>query len=399
MNPALKLFTLCACIVAVSCRSPEMTKIHTINIPEALDNIGPINLSEIAKSIKYIPLETKEESFIGSNPQILYDDNYIVVADHTGIIKVFDNDGKFIRSINRIGRGPEEYTPSFSEYSLINGNIVISNRNQIIEYDISGNFIRRVATPTVDEYSAILPIMLGENRYISPLYNTSYEEKEYCAVIYDTLSDITKMVAIRAIPGRAVPGAQLRSTNSSGETVTFFRIMLYTLFQYGETCRLFFPDSKEIYFVDKSNVLDTAFVIEYGAYRVPNGDYTESSDDSRHISISDFIESEDLLFARVDTRATISGTKYSHLIYDKQTKKSSILYNSSENKTGLKDDIANGPEFWPSKVSGKKTLISQISALSFIEFSENNTLPKELEKVTSVINEDSNPIAVIVELK
>ena len=394
MKSSLKLFALCICIAVASCKSADITKTHVINLPEALENIGLINLSEVANSIKYIPLETREDALVGEYPRIAYDGNHIVVAEpFRGSIKVFDSEGKFVRSIDRVGRGPEEYQPQVIGFSLLNGNIVVVTIREVIEYDISGNFIRRVTIPNVEGYNVVSPIMINENRYAAALVDFTSENKEYCAVVYDSLLVIEQLIAT---PSDLE--IKIASPSGSGGAVVF---MPTKLIRNDEKFFLFQPESKEILSVENPNAIDTAYVIEYGVYRMPDGHASNISVDNRYLSLMSFIETRDFLFMNVNTMATITttGSRFLTFLYDKQAQKTSVLYDRIEDKRGFKDDIGKGLEFLPKSVFGRNTILSDITALSLIEFAENNTVSEELAKIVSTIDENSNPIIAIVELK
>lgn len=68
------------------------------------------NLSEVAKNISYIPLETKDSSIIGQIAKIIIREKTILVYD--GLLKnilLFNAEGKFLRKISERGKGPLEY--------------------------------------------------------------------------------------------------------------------------------------------------------------------------------------------------------------------------------------------------------------------------------------------------
>lgn len=66
-------------------------------------------LQDIGK-VEYIPLETKEECFLGASHSLLgielISDN-IFIATHGGVSR-FDTSGKYLNNIGVIGPGPEE---------------------------------------------------------------------------------------------------------------------------------------------------------------------------------------------------------------------------------------------------------------------------------------------------
>jgi len=382
------LLTLCCSIVAIcSCKPADTSQIGIINIPDALNSIGLVNLSEVAKSIKYIPLETTEESLIGEIINILYDKDHIYVTDISGAIKIFDDEGRYLRSIKRLGRGPEEYS-TFISASLVDKNIAVTGRD-IVEYDILGNFIRRVGIPEVPEYRAFTPVALGENSYIALLVSLSTKQ-EYCAVIYDSLLNIRKMVAAPNPSGAiAIPG------DASGAVF----LQPAKLFRHNGETRIFCPESTEILSMDKFDAIDTAFVIDYGQYRVPDGITINSSASSKHVSPLSFLESEDYLFMNMSTRATINGTYTANFLYNKQTMQTRVLYDNIGQKRGFKDDLGGGPEFWPRSTSNDKLLISSASAILIMEHPFGNAASAEIKQIVAELTESSNPVITIVELK
>ena len=70
-----------------------------------------IDIHEIA-DVEYIPLETTDESLLMSGTEKSISDKYIIVSDTgngTFRFLIFDRQGKYIRTIDRLGQGPGEY--------------------------------------------------------------------------------------------------------------------------------------------------------------------------------------------------------------------------------------------------------------------------------------------------
>lgn len=92
MKQCLLLFTfLCVAIL------PSFSQ-QKIDI---LGNAGKeqeIKLSEVAKSVRVIPLETTEECLLGTDLKIYYGEEYIFVCDQRqpGAFYRFSKDGKFL---------------------------------------------------------------------------------------------------------------------------------------------------------------------------------------------------------------------------------------------------------------------------------------------------------------
>jgi len=110
-----------------------------------------IDLKDIAE-IEYISPETKEDFFLSNSSVSYLDNDYIIFAERSNkSIVFFDRKtGKGIRSVNRTGKGPEEYSNVVPEIFSAEGefdemyvNQLIGAKNIMI-YDFDGNFKRKV---------------------------------------------------------------------------------------------------------------------------------------------------------------------------------------------------------------------------------------------------------------
>ena len=106
------IFLSAAIIIMSACGdiSPDnkdFTKVE-INL-DTKENI--VKLSDIADTVTFIPLETKEESRLGSiDKLILENGNYIIVDKQlASAVFVFDQRGKFLHKIGRKGKAKNEY--------------------------------------------------------------------------------------------------------------------------------------------------------------------------------------------------------------------------------------------------------------------------------------------------
>ena len=114
------LLIICALLI-ISCnikkdKNSEISSTHTnknfieINI-DRLDTEKKISFSSVFKSYKLIPLETSENCLIGRIDELkVFDDTlYVLDRNIAKALFVFDNKGRFIRKIGRLGKGPGEY--------------------------------------------------------------------------------------------------------------------------------------------------------------------------------------------------------------------------------------------------------------------------------------------------
>ncbi len=153
---------------------------------------GIKKLSEFASNIEYIPLQTAENSLMGSvRHKIEYLDKRIYIENIEGIFKsgilCFNLDGKFLFKIENTGRGPEEYTfINDFDVSPDNKNITILSRNKLLLYGISDTgftFQRSIAlkdpapgrismVPETDKTFLAIPPRRGTESTLSLLKNT-----------------------------------------------------------------------------------------------------------------------------------------------------------------------------------------------------------------------------------
>lgn len=131
-----------------------------------------INLEDIA-DVRYVPLETTDQSLIQGIHKMATSDDKIVICDLVqNTIFIFDQDGHYINSINKEGPGPQDYSTihnfavDFQKEEVYICDYQLKYR--ILTYSFNGEFIRESK--------------LDQKIWPSTLYN--YDEKFLIA--YDT---------------------------------------------------------------------------------------------------------------------------------------------------------------------------------------------------------------------
>lgn len=138
----LYIFTLI--ILVHSCISGDnnhQTK-HS-HIPVDL-NKNKIELSSLFKDIKPIILETSDEALIDMMPLVKFTNTHIFIRSDNSI-KIFDFEGRFVKSINKYGAGPEEYT-GISDFNVDRKKnhleILDKSKKKIMTYNTDGDYIQ-----------------------------------------------------------------------------------------------------------------------------------------------------------------------------------------------------------------------------------------------------------------
>lgn len=106
-----------------------------------------LSIDDIADDIEAVKLEETDESLIAYIAKLQRTDDFIFVLD-LSLKKVlqFDLDGNYIKSIGKIGDGPEEI-PMITSFLVdkLNNHIYISGQSKIAVYDFDGNFVRSIS--------------------------------------------------------------------------------------------------------------------------------------------------------------------------------------------------------------------------------------------------------------
>ena len=143
-------FCLFVSIILLACTNNTTSKknedvqvLPTIKIsPPDVNKLPFLHLSELAYNVEYFKLETRKDLLLG-HCQVYYSDtsNYmLVVSDNK--LRIFDKNGKYIRKIGEIGRGPNEFIPRQVAVDFSNDILYIYTlwERHILKFDFNGNF-------------------------------------------------------------------------------------------------------------------------------------------------------------------------------------------------------------------------------------------------------------------
>ncbi len=124
-------------IIVVSVPEPDYTNQHFFDV------------TQYADSVKFVRLETTDENIIGRVSNLLFSEDYIIVADRqTASIFFFDYDGNYSHKIHKRGQGGDEYI-SLSHVMLDRKNDIIIVHDlelgAMLYYDFQGNLTSRIS--------------------------------------------------------------------------------------------------------------------------------------------------------------------------------------------------------------------------------------------------------------
>jgi hypothetical protein len=114
------------------------------------------------ETVKFIPLETRDEVSVDKRRRIIYfsDKRIVVTNEIKGDVFVFDGEGKIVSHFNRLGEGPEEYLRltmayynSVVVYDEVNREIFVMERiGRCQVYSEEGKYLRTFHFPENKQY-------------------------------------------------------------------------------------------------------------------------------------------------------------------------------------------------------------------------------------------------------
>lgn len=147
-------------LLLFSCSSKKEDNQNTIVINPIVVSESTL-LSDFVEEVKFIKLETKEESIIAGPREIIIKDQFIYAVDKfQKAILIFDMEGKFVSKLQKLGDGPDQYRNL--------GAVFISDDESTIE--IIENFGEKSKRLT---YSLFDFELLNSQPFNSPFANSS----------------------------------------------------------------------------------------------------------------------------------------------------------------------------------------------------------------------------------
>ena len=398
---------------AHSCREKSTydsssTGIKTISLPDAIGKERIVNLSEVAQSIRYIPLETSDSSLLGNIPRPILENGVYYVTIRSGFkeeFMMYNIDGKFLGKLGRYGRAAGEYQTNLSSLALSvdykSGNPIIFSTNKVIEYDKKGNYIKEVKSPVESTFNLMLLRVkkLGDN-YISTLYD--FDQRKAFYLFFNANGE-----AIEGAP--ELPKAQNRDgvkTKESNEVSTTvlsasnaIAVSTPYMYDYKDNTRLM-GNTDTLYTFNPKMEKRALYHFEYGKYELPLNSTGEQRSQSIFLISGFTCEWEDYLFLTYNFGNNIPNGYTPPLVrgvFNKKSGELTLLERVTPELWGFNNDLDNGAPFWPVHISNQGEMIMPLSAAKFTELSEKYDSP-EMKRVAATLTEESNPVMVVVKL-
>ena len=164
-------------ILTISCtKSLSDTSFHVINLRDHVE-ARDVNVSELLKDIRIVRLETSDSIMLGQNTNYLVSEKYIISIDNDKILQ-FSSDGKFLKTLAKAGKGPDEFLRA-DAFAIDETNDILylnhrGDYHNIIMYDLKrGERTRRFSTGVGNLISRII-VLNDSVLTIVPRMNKDY---------------------------------------------------------------------------------------------------------------------------------------------------------------------------------------------------------------------------------
>lgn len=126
-------------------------------------------LQDIAE-VRYVPLETSEQSLLKSIRRVAMRDDKIIITDFSDQVLVFDSTGRYINKISRKGAGPSDYRYiANAAVDFDNQLVYIEDVMGIKAYDFDGYLMKKLPKP---DYTSADMLYVWDSERLIAYYET-----------------------------------------------------------------------------------------------------------------------------------------------------------------------------------------------------------------------------------
>jgi len=370
-------------LVVTSCRDADVAKLRSIDFTSHIER-QDIRLSEIAKSVEYIQLETSKESFISMVSDIQFTKEIIAVFDNQlQKLFVFDRSGKFLNVISNLGKGPEEYIHLFSfaidpDTSTLYLHTPI---DRILKFQFDNTFEDEIKL-AFGKILRFTKIKKGFLCYVARP-NRALFSGVTCFILSESGS-LIKKVLVRESSGVGSSFMSYFSFYCLADTTCFWESGFDTI--YGVS--------------NKTGTITPRYLLNLGSGTVSGKDYSTKERLDAEIKqggmvIASVFESTSFFIFSI-----IQGGKIKKLFYDKNSSRMTDL--PMKWQIGLINDLDLGPRFLPEYSVNDSVLCEVIESYElqmYMRESQGRVGTKDPILLKALDDPGSNPIIMLVNLK
>ncbi len=426
----LPLIVFITIFVSVSCTNAPPSSsgsVPAIDVEVALGEARVVDLSEIASDIRYVPLETNASSLLRDFSQIIYEEGKLYIGMRN--FKIFSNEGKYLWTFDKSGRGPGEYTYINDFYRENNtGNLIVdvySNENITLNvYDSTGLFINRKTFPFPDSVKTGASFLLENGYMLVAAPSVSEQRVDYWALVMDSEANvISRLKPPYSIGERGVATGDIVVSPRSGDNRDIPNLVSNPspfIYDMAGLIRLYSPHADTIYTINTDYGFVPVFHIGYGSIPSANEkpENTGGYGRGKYISLlpkeykewdkylllawlmNDYSSEYYLDTLNVRDYSSVRKHTTTYGLYYKEGGEFTFMKQPVKGMYGFRDDLAGGPPFIPSYISSDgKYAVSLIPLQTIEKFLSSNPGESRFAEIAKRISIEDNPVAVIVTLR
>jgi len=403
------------CLFLLGCTSVENEKNHVIDVVSAFSDQKPLKASDYFSKVRYIPLETTDESIIGKNAEMQFVGNNILITTAQGQCLLFDkNTGKFLATVGHMGEDPEAYNTANAWINDPAGTIYVESFNNAwVTFDKSGRFKERISLPVkasggafsylnTDTYVGYYTGLFGDDPETVLLFQKDTVLKRISTQDTSNSSfDPSNILSINVLRGGEEGYKLFGAPNLKGIVDLQFKepeqgylqLIGLTRFWHVGSDLYFKADYNDTIYQVKQKELLPLTVFDLGEYHWP---YTERFNKKHDYSfyITHILDNRDFMLFRFVRYLFNSEKRIAYnAIWNKQNGEIQI----SPLEDGIEDDLTHFMPLHPLTVSPSGEYGGMIQAFDVVEwFDDNKNISPEIEHLKS-IDEEDNPVIVLIE--
>jgi len=367
--------------LVVSCSPPAKNSagLTVLDLSQDITVESEMKLSQIATDIHYTKLESNPECFIKRIEQSSITNQYILIYDQTQLrVLLFDRQGKFIRKIGNIGKGPGEFNrPHDVRLSRDEKYILVMDFLKVIRFGLDGKLIGETKLPdfarNIDTF---------DDGLIGYFSSNSTRMDNYSIAFFDWDGNCT---------GKLMKRDQDKTIRGKASRLAMFYCM-------NDEIRINDRHSDTVFAVRPDRTLVPKIVLND-----PHGK-EERSMENMNFQLDVWMETPEYLFFH--GAFNLMG----HPMY--LEKKTGLIYHIPFNKdlhrVGIPNDLDGGAPFWPSRYQdGSVYQFQDANTLKSVldnplidkSIFKNQTLRDQLIAFKKNLSEEDGPVLIEIKLK
>jgi hypothetical protein len=397
----------------------KIEPIPLIEIEKNINKFEPFRLSDLNCELEYIVLETTSEALLMDIRFLDLSSEYVVVTDRDNCL-LFDRNGKFISKISSQGRGPGENI-FFTQIKILNDKIFLPNvtLHEINIFNTKGKFLNTLKSP--GRFSAIESINwmpLSDSSFLVQIPNDTGIEEHRIAHI-NFYGEIIKKYANTTFFNCSHEGCLINRRAdfyTYNDNIYYKELLNDTIWQLKDD----YLKPEYILNLGKFGFSFEHKALSYPVYleKVHEGIFAKKVFGFQdYIIINlDFMQHYPFEFRESYFNPLVGDRIRNYDIigmYNKLTEEFSLVAPSNSDDqiepTGFENDFDGGINFMPRYAANDTLIVSwfepyQLKMYVASESFKNSTpkypeMKKELEKLAARLDENDNPVLMLVKLK